>query len=180
MTPPALSLYGSMRLRSAVVSARAAKTEGQEWCRRAWDHLGAAREAATIMRTHRDDYGLAFGPNNVTQHEVSVAVELEEGTEAAKRGRSAHLSPTVPTVRRGHHYIDLARGYLLHGDHPATMRALQQARRIAPPTNPPPPHGPRNSPGRSPGKQRLRRANPLRRVAWPRSLTQVGGPYRRR
>lgn len=132
MPLPVLSLYGSMHLRSAIISARAAKTEGSEWAGRAWTHLEAAREAATIMRTDRDDYGLSFGPSNVTQHEVSVAVELEEGTEAVKRARATRLSPTVPTVRRGHHYIDLARAHLLHGDHPGTMRALQQARRIAP------------------------------------------------
>jgi len=38
----------------------------------------------------------------------------------------------VPAVRRGHHYIDLARGYAMTSDHAASMRCLQEARRIAP------------------------------------------------
>jgi hypothetical protein len=132
MDLPTLSLYGSLHLRSAVVAARAAKTEGQSRARQAWSHLDAAREAANVMGVDRDDYGLAFGPSNVTQHEVSVAVELEEGTEAVKRGRAARLGATVPAVRRGHHWIDLARGHLLNGDQHRSLRALQRARQIAP------------------------------------------------
>lgn len=132
MDLPTLSLYGSLHLRSSVLAARSAGTEGPARARQAWDHLGAAREAADIMGADRDDYGLAFGPSNVTQHEVSVAVELEEGAEAVKRGRNARLGAGVPAVRRGHHHIDLARGYVLNGDHPGALRALQRARHIAP------------------------------------------------
>lgn len=132
MTLPTLSLYGSLHLRSSVLAARAAKTEGQARARQAWDHLGAAREAADIMGVDRDDYGLAFGPSNVTQHEVSVAVELEQGAEAVQRGRAARLSARVPAVRRGHHWIDVGRGYLLNDDHQGALRALQRARQISP------------------------------------------------
>jgi Tfp pilus assembly protein PilF len=35
-------------------------------------------------------------------------------------------------VRRGHHYIDLARGYVMAGDNEGALRCLQQARKIAP------------------------------------------------
>lgn len=132
MDLPTLSLYGSMHLRSAILAARAAKTEGPQRARQAWTHLGAAREAADVMGVDRDDYGLAFGPSNVTQHEVSVAVELEDGAEAVKRGRAARLGATVPAVRRGHHWIDVARGYFMLGDHHGALRALQRARHIAP------------------------------------------------
>lgn len=132
MDLPTLSLYGSLHLRSAILSARAAKTEGPGRARQAWDHIGAAREIADLMGMDRDDMGLAFGPSNVSQHEVSVAVELEEGAEAVKRGRATRLGATVPTSRRGHFYIDLARGYYLNGDYHRALHALQQARRIAP------------------------------------------------
>jgi Tfp pilus assembly protein PilF len=84
------------------------------------------------MGRDRNDYGLAFGPSNVAQHEVAVAVELEDGAEAVRRSRNVRLGPRVPSVRRGHHYIDLARGYVMAGDNAGALRALQQARRIAP------------------------------------------------
>jgi hypothetical protein len=84
------------------------------------------------MRDDRNDYGLAFGPSNVAQHQVAVAVEMEDGPEAVRRSRSVRLGTAVPAVRRGHHYMDLARGYVLAGDNSAALRYLQEARRIAP------------------------------------------------
>jgi hypothetical protein len=121
-----------LHLRSAIVAARAAKTEGEGRGRQAWDHLAAARGVADLVGADRDDYGLAFGPSNVTQHEVSVAVELEDGASAVRLGRAARLGPAVPAIRRGHHYIDLARGYLMEGNTAGALRCLQTARRIAP------------------------------------------------
>jgi len=50
------------------------------------------------------------GPSNVAQHEVAVAVELEDGEQAVKRSRKVLRGSSVLSVRRGHHYIDLARG----------------------------------------------------------------------
>jgi hypothetical protein len=84
------------------------------------------------MAADRNDYGLAFGPSNVAQHEVAVAVELEDGEEAVRRSRRVRLGLSVPAVRRGHHYIDLARGYVMAGDQAGGLRCLEQARRIAP------------------------------------------------
>jgi transcriptional regulator with XRE-family HTH domain len=132
MNGPTLSVYGSAHLRSAIVSARSARARGPGAAQQAWTHLDAAREIAIRMGGDRNDYGLAFGPSNVTQHEVAVAVELEDGEEAVRRSRAFRLAPSVPPVRRGHHYIDLARGYLMAGDNEGSLRCLQEARRIAP------------------------------------------------
>jgi transcriptional regulator with XRE-family HTH domain len=132
MDSPTLSVYGSTHLRSAIVSARSAKTHGPGAAQQAWTHLGAAREVANLMGKDRNDYGLAFGPSNVAQHEVAVAVELEDGEEAVRRSHAFRLASSVPPVRRGHHYIDLARGYLMAGDNEGSLRCLQEARRIAP------------------------------------------------
>ncbi len=132
MSASALSVYGSAHLRSAVLAARAAKTGGSGYAQEAWAHIDAARSVAERMGTDRNDYGLAFGPSNVSQHEVSVAVELDDGAGAVRRARSVRLGRDVPAVRRGHHYIDLARGYAMTSDHAASMRCLQEARRIAP------------------------------------------------
>jgi hypothetical protein len=132
MDGPTLSVYGSTHLRSAILAARAARTRGPGYAQEAWAHVDAARLAADRMGADRNDYGLAFGPSNVAQHEVAVAVELEDGDEAVRRSRRMRLRSSVPAVRRGHHYIDLARGYVMAGDHAGGLRCLEQARRIAP------------------------------------------------
>jgi transcriptional regulator with XRE-family HTH domain len=132
MDGPTLSVYGSSHLRSAILTARASRTSGPGSAQQAWAHIDAAREVANQMGRDRNDYGLAFGPSNVSQHEVAIAVELEDGNEVVRRARNIRLPATVPPVRRGHHYIDLARGYVIAGDDGAAMRSLQQARRIAP------------------------------------------------
>lgn len=132
MDGPTLSVYGSAHLRSAILTARAAKTRGPGNAQEAWAHIDAARLVADHMGADRNDYGLAFGPSNVAQHEVAVAVELEDGEEAVQRSRRVRLGPSVPAVRRGHHYIDLARGYVMAGDQIGGLRCLEQARRIAP------------------------------------------------
>jgi hypothetical protein len=132
MDGPALSVYGSAHLRSAILAARAARTRGPGHAQEAWAHVDAARLVADRMGADRNDYGLAFGPSNVAQHEVAVAVELEDGEEAVRRSRRIRLAPSVPAVRRGHHYIDLARGYVMAGDQAGGLRCLEQARRIAP------------------------------------------------
>jgi hypothetical protein len=80
MNGPALSVYGSAHLRSAILSARAAKTSGPGSAQQAWAHVDAARLVAARMGADRNDYGLAFGPSNVAQHKVAVAVELEDAT----------------------------------------------------------------------------------------------------
>jgi transcriptional regulator with XRE-family HTH domain len=132
MDGPTLSVHGSAHLRSAIICARSARTSGPGSAQQAWAHLAAAREVAGHMGRDRNDYGLAFGPSNVAQHEVAVAVELEDGPEAVRRSRQVQLAPSVPAVRRGHHYIDLARGCVMAGDNEGALRCLQQARRIAP------------------------------------------------
>jgi transcriptional regulator with XRE-family HTH domain len=132
MDGPTLSVHGSAHLRSAIICARSARTNGPGSAQQAWAHLTAAREIGGHMGRDRNDYGLAFGPSNVAQHEVAVAVELEDGAEAVRRARKVQLAPSVPAVRRGHHYIDLARGYVMAGDNEGALRCLQQARRIAP------------------------------------------------
>lgn len=132
MSAPALSVYGSSHLRSAILAARAAKTDGAGYAQEAWAHVAAAGEVAGLLGRDRDDYGLAFGPSNVAQHGVAVAVELEDGLEAIRRGRAIRLSAQVPATRRGHHFIDLARGYAMADDFAGSLRCLQAARRIAP------------------------------------------------
>jgi transcriptional regulator with XRE-family HTH domain len=132
MDGPTLSVYGSSHLRSAILAARASRATGPGSAQEAWAHVEEARDVANRMGGDRNDYGLAFGPSNVAQHEIAVAVELEDGGEAVRRAARIKLPSSVPPVRRGHHYIDLARGYVMAGDPTGGLRCLQEARRIAP------------------------------------------------
>ena len=98
MDGPTLSVYGSAHLRSAILAARASRTDAPGYAQDAWAHMAAARAAATQMGSDRNDYGLAFGPSNVAQHEVAVAVELEDGAEAVRRGSAVRRLSTA-TIR---------------------------------------------------------------------------------
>lgn len=134
MDGPTRSMLGSTHLRSSVVAARAATTEGASLARQARDHLTEARRVADVMGADRDDYGLAFGPSNVTLHEVSVAVDLEDGPAALDvvKQRGRQISRDIPASRRGHYWMDVARAYVLVGDREKALRSLQHARRVAP------------------------------------------------
>ncbi|MCA1682844.1 MAG: hypothetical protein LC685_02440 [Actinobacteria bacterium] len=119
-------MYGSLHLKNAIVSARAGDAQT------AWAHIAEARQAAERVGGDNNHYQLAFGPSNVAIHEVAVAVELGDGTEAVRRSEGFTLSPEVPAERSSRHFIDLARGYLWHGDRRAALGCLQRARRLAP------------------------------------------------
>ncbi|TYB58348.1 helix-turn-helix transcriptional regulator [Nonomuraea sp. PA05] len=126
LTGPELSVYGATHLRSAVFAARANDRQG------AFEHIEHARRAARLLGGDANHYGLEFGPSNVVMHEVAVAVEMGDGAGAVERARRAVLPPTVAPVRLGHFQIDLARGWLYHGDRRRALEALYTARRIAP------------------------------------------------
>lgn len=126
MDAPTLSVYGAAHLRSAVFAARMPNAAT------AWAHLAQAGEAARALGRDANHYGLEFGPSNVAIHEVAVAVEMYDGAEAVRRARGMRLGPGVAPVRVGHHYIDLARGWLYHGDRARALEALYLARRAAP------------------------------------------------
>lgn len=124
---PTLSTWGNLHLKSGLAAARAGDGDAAD------DHLAEARETAERIGADRDDYRLFFGPTNVAIWSVGLAVELSDGTKAVKRAESfAPPTTGVPKERVGHHWIDLARGYLLHDDQQRCLAALQQARRTAP------------------------------------------------
>lgn len=59
-------------------------------------------------------------------------MEMYDGAEAVRRAARAHLPVTVAPIRLGHHHIDLARGWLYHGDRAKALETLYAARRAAP------------------------------------------------
>ncbi|MGH3625389.1 MAG: helix-turn-helix domain-containing protein [Sciscionella sp.] len=123
---PTLAMWGNLHLKSGLAAAR----DGD--CATADAHLAEARETAERIGTDRDDYRLCFGPTNVGIWSVGLAVEAQDGTEAVKRAASFTPGASAPRERVGHHWIDLARGYLLHGDHERAVSTLMLAKQTAP------------------------------------------------
>ena len=119
---PTLATWGNLHLKSGLAGDR----DGAD------AHLAKAKETAERIGVDRDDYRLCFGPTNVNIWSVGLAVEMLDGTEAIIRAEKFALPRSAPRERVGHHWIDLARGYLLHGDHQRALATLQQARQTAP------------------------------------------------
>lgn len=123
---PTLATWGNLHLKSGLAAARAGERDLAD------AHLAEARETAERIGVDRDDYRLCFGPTNVNIWSVGLAVEMLDGTEAVKRASQFVLPADAPRERVGHHWIDLARGYLYHGDRGKALAALHKARQIAP------------------------------------------------
>jgi transcriptional regulator with XRE-family HTH domain len=124
--PDVLSVWGSLHLKSGLAAARAGNRDLAD------AHLVEARKTAKRLGNDRDDYRLCFGPTNVNIWSVGLAVEMLDGTEAVKRSEKFAMPATTQRERVGHHFIDLARGYLLHGDKKKTFATLREAKKIAP------------------------------------------------
>ncbi|WP_409489512.1 helix-turn-helix domain-containing protein [Amycolatopsis sp. cmx-11-12] len=120
------ALYGALHLKSGLAAARAGDTDTSE------THLGEARQLAAHVTPGSDYCRLAFDRDNVAIWSVGLAVERRDGTEAVKRASEMQISPTTPGERVGHHWIDLARGFQLHGDRARSLQALQLARQVSP------------------------------------------------
>jgi transcriptional regulator with XRE-family HTH domain len=123
---PTWSVWGYLHLEAGLATARAGDADTTS------SHLAEARKAADRIGTDRDDYRLWFGPTNVGIWSVALAVELGDGGAAIERARGVRLFARTPKERAGHHYIDLARGYLWHGDRESALSCLLTARKIAP------------------------------------------------
>jgi transcriptional regulator with XRE-family HTH domain len=124
--PVVLSVWGNLHLKSGLAAARAGKRDLAD------AHLDEAKETAKRVGADRDDYRLCFGPTNVNIWSVGLAVEMLDGTEAVKRSEKFTIPPTTQRERVGHHCIDLARGYLIHGDKKKAFATLYEAKKIAP------------------------------------------------
>lgn len=125
-SPEWLSAWGFLNLQAALASARMGNAE------QTWERYEAARHAASQFERDLDHYRLAFGPANTSIWGVGLAVELQDGPGALTRNRDVFLPADLPRARAGHHYMDLARGYLYTGDRQGALGALMTARRIAP------------------------------------------------
>lgn len=123
---PAIAVWANLHLKSGLAAARSGDLAAAD------DHWCEANEAAERLGSDRDDYRLCFGPTNVNIWSVGLAVEAMNGTEAVKRAARFALPSHTQRERAGHHWIDVARGFLLHGDHEKATRSLYKAKETAP------------------------------------------------
>jgi hypothetical protein len=122
----AVAMNGVLHLKSGLAAARAGDAETSD------AHLGEARQAARHVTPASDHYRLAFDADSVDIWSVGLAVERLDGAEAIRRASHFAPAPSTPRERAGHHWIDLARGYQLHGDRARALVSLQIARRTSP------------------------------------------------
>lgn len=122
----AVAMHGVLHLKSGLAAARAGDADASD------AHLTEASQAARHVTPGSDHYRLAFDTDSVDIWSVGLAVERLDGAEAIRRAAQFHPSPTTPRERVGHHWIDLARGYQLHGDRDQALASLQLARRLSP------------------------------------------------
>ncbi|MBI1759508.1 MAG: helix-turn-helix transcriptional regulator [Actinobacteria bacterium] len=127
-TPQARSLYGHLMLQGAMAAAAADDASSVA------ELLREAEHTAEMLGTDRNDFYTAFGPTNVTIHEVAALVELREWrpalavTERLSRDRLAAL----PKERRANHLLDLARAHSLGGHRDEATWSLLEADALAP------------------------------------------------
>ncbi|MCA1672475.1 MAG: helix-turn-helix domain-containing protein [Actinobacteria bacterium] len=120
------AVRGALHLRAAILAAHATDTDLAE------AHLIEAQALTASGQDRANHYGTKFSAANVAIHRVAVPVELLDGTTAVHRASSVRLPADTAPSRVGAYWIDLARGWLLHGDRSNALEALQTARQIAP------------------------------------------------
>jgi transcriptional regulator with XRE-family HTH domain len=125
-TPEALSVVAQLHLRQAVFAARAGRADDAD------AHIDEAREIVDRGVPAAPYFDVRANRSNVDIHSVAVPVELSDGTTAVARGESVRLDDEAETSRAGHHHIDMARAWMLHGDREHALRSLMTARRVSP------------------------------------------------
>jgi transcriptional regulator with XRE-family HTH domain len=123
--PRSFEVRGAIHLSSAIIAARLGKADDSDL------HLTEARDLARHILPG-DHFDTAFSAANVDIHSVSAAVEMSDGTAAINRGADLQLQGKLYSSRLGHYHIDLARAWLLHGDHERSIKELQKARQLSP------------------------------------------------
>lgn len=120
------AVRGALHLRAAVLAARMTDRDLAD------AYLVEAERFATPAQEEANFYGTKFGLANVDIHRVAIPVELADGTTAVSRASTVRLPVGTAPSRSGHYWIDLSRGWLLHGDRQKALASLEAARRIAP------------------------------------------------
>ncbi|MGH4008515.1 MAG: helix-turn-helix domain-containing protein, partial [Pseudonocardiaceae bacterium] len=125
-SPVADAVRAQLHLREAIAHARSGSAD------RADEFVKVARELVAHGIPASPYYNIVATSANVEIHWVAVSVELSDGTTAVGRAEQVQLPEDAEAARLGHHWIDVARAWTLHGDRARALGALNQARRITP------------------------------------------------
>ncbi|MFC7330838.1 helix-turn-helix domain-containing protein [Marinactinospora rubrisoli] len=126
-TPEELSVHGGLHLAAATAAAA-------EYDRGAVPRfLREARRSADLLGRDANHHGTAFGPSNVTIHQISTSVQVGDAQAAVETGEELDLDslPAGLVGRRAQVQLDLARGYTQRRMDAAAVNTLLAAERIA-------------------------------------------------
>ncbi|MGH3887619.1 MAG: thiopeptide-type bacteriocin biosynthesis protein [Pseudonocardiaceae bacterium] len=70
-------------------------------------------------------YNIIATAANVEIHWIAVPIELADGTTAVSRAEQVQIPEDAEPSRMGHHGVDVARGWTLHGDRAKGSRRAQ-------------------------------------------------------
>jgi hypothetical protein len=119
-------LTGQLHLGAAVMAGRSKDKT------RALGHLDEAKRIASGTGEAVSVHWLAFGPTNVSVHQVSVLAELDEYGDATQAARGLTIPKDWPASRRSHHFAEVARAQMWTGELDESFRNLLLARKAAP------------------------------------------------
>jgi len=120
------AMWGSLLLRLAFIAAR------RQDPATARESLEAAHSAAE--RAGSQAWESSFGRANVGAHEVAVALELEDPTEALQAAGQVDVAELPVPRRRAMFLVDVAQAYGLREEDGATVNVLLEAERHSPGT----------------------------------------------
>ena len=93
---------------------------------------GYHRRAAARLGHDGNDRWTGFGPSNVRQHRVTVALALGDAGTAITFARQVQLDKIILAERKASLFVDVAQAYAQWGRHDNGLTALRTAYRIAP------------------------------------------------
>lgn len=116
-----------LHLRSAILAARDAQQDLAD------DYLADARAISDEYDPPAEPYyNVTAGRTNIDVHWCAVPVENYDGAESVRRSETVRIADKSQPERVGHHYVDMARAWLLHGDRDQTLANLNRAREWSP------------------------------------------------
>jgi tetratricopeptide (TPR) repeat protein len=125
-TVDSAAVFGALLLRGAIAAARAEDRDA------AGTMLDEAEQAAARVGHDGNDRWTGFGPNNVRQHRVTVALALGDAGTAITFARRVQLDKITLAERKASLSVDVAQAYIQWGRHDDGLSALRAAYRIAP------------------------------------------------
>jgi len=126
VSPEQLSMYGTV----LEVAAYTAAVDGDRLA--ATELIGEARAAAARLGQDANYRFAAFGPTNVTLHQISIAQVLGDSGTAIEHARTVRPAAIPTAERTGRYWIDVARAFHQWNKPESCYRALLAAERAAP------------------------------------------------